>query len=126
MFEIDTDGKKTFESIVNFTKFFYKNLKDDYILMFHCKSGKDRTSVFDAIIQATLQYITKGDETGDEMEIIKKYSQKFLIFGFIISYYGTGNVGLKLNNIPAAKYILDNKSIFDFYKGHSDYFASSF
>ncbi len=116
-----TSEKQLFELIVGFTKDFYEKHRHDSVVLFHCKSGKDRTSVFDAIFQSTIFYITKTGRVN--FEEIRKLTQKFLVFGLILSYYGTGNIGLKLRNIPLAYYILDD--LLENYVGDSDNFESS-
>jgi Tyrosine phosphatase family len=121
MIDINTP-KKTFRSIVDFAEYFYDNLKDTHILMYHCKSGKDRTSVFDAVVQSTIYFRIKNGYT--DYEKIKILSSKMLVFGLLIAYYGTGNIGLKLNTIPLAKYILTKDELVN-YKGDSNEFESS-
>ena len=118
------NGKTTFESIVKVSEHYYTALIQDYILCYHCKSGKDRTSIFDAVVQATFYYIKNTRKLADEKikssdyEAIRLLSQKFLMFGFIPAYYGTGFIGLKLGSNPdLATYIL-GKDLYKFYLGH--------
>lgn len=128
----DPSGKLPFESIIRIACYFYHSLRKEYILAYHCKSGKDRTSTFDAIQQATYYYVNQhpeiqspGDLTSTDFEEIRHLSQKFLMYGLIIAYYSTGVVGLKLKNIPVAKYIFhDNTELFDRFIGHSSIVSS--
>jgi hypothetical protein len=136
----DYTGKKAFASIVKIAMYYFLFLKDEYILCYHCKSGKDRTSVFDAIIQSTFYYLYSQlqhhnniiqntedihDIQTNVLEIIRKYSQSFLLYGFIIAFQSTGIVGLKLKNITIAKYIFhDNKKLFHRFIGHSSMVSS--
>lgn len=127
---IDTsDPKSTFESIVKIVLYYLVVMKKEgYELCFHCKSGKDRTSVFDAVTQATIKWFrTKKRTTLNDggFEEIRLSSQKYLFYGLQIAYYGTSFVGLKLNSIPVAKYILDSHELYNFYSGHSKYAMSS-
>ncbi len=122
--------KSTFESIVNVVKYYYDNMKE-YTLCFHCKSGKDRTSVFDAVVQATIAHLRNKDSgisgifSNSNYESIRTESQKYLWYGLQIAYYGTGFVGLKLDSIPVAKYILNSGSLYKFYSGHANSAGSS-
>lgn len=150
--------KSTFESIIKITVLFYNEYKDEYALAYHCKSGKDRTSMFDAVVQATLTYLNKikkqqrGETTtelfglwpvsfglwpvssskvtlkiGDkDYEKIRKLACKFMMFGYLIGYYGTGYFGLKIgSNRKLAEYILQSTSLYDFYFGHAGKAKSS-
>jgi hypothetical protein len=124
-----SNNEKGFQSIVKFAKYYYDN-KNRYVLVYHCKSGKDRTSVFDAIVQSTIYYLrTKGlapnyELTDIDYGVIKGYMKKMLVFGLMISYYGTGGIGLKIGTVPLAKSILSNKEYIK-YKGNSDNFMKS-
>ena len=120
------DAKSTFESIVNVVVLFYNKYKNDYVLAYHCKSGKDRTSIFDSVVQATLMYLEKlKTYSSVNYEEIRINACKFMMFGFLIGYYGTGYFGLKLgSNKPLAKYILE-QSLYNFYFGHAGKAKSS-
>ena len=51
---------------------------------------------------------------------IKQLSKQFLIYGLIIAYNSTSIVGLKLKNIPIAKYIFnDSPELLSLFIGHS-------
>ena len=52
LIEINT-AKNTFESIVKVAELFYNKYKNTHVLVYHCKSGKDRTSIFDSVVQST-------------------------------------------------------------------------
>jgi hypothetical protein len=127
-----SSGQLAFESIIRIACYFYHFLRKEYIFAYHCKSGKDRTSTFDAIQQATYYYINQhkeiqspGDLTSTDFEEIRHLSQKFLMYGLIIAYNSTSVVGLKLKNIPVAKYIFhDNTELFDRFIGHSSIVSS--
>jgi hypothetical protein len=135
--------QSTFESIVKVTTLFYNNFKDEYVLVYHCKSGKDRTSLFDSVVQATLSYLkqkelSQQNETRYELTFgrvpltidaggyveIRKMACKFMMFGFLIGYYGTGYFGLKLgSNKSLSEYILGD--LYNFYFGHAKLAKSS-
>ena len=67
-----------------------------YNLVYHCKSGKDRTSVFDAINKATC--LTLYQNNGRiNMSKIRKYSRFFLLFGLIIATRSLANYGIKIS-----------------------------
>jgi hypothetical protein len=124
-----SDGKTGFESIVQMTCYYYLHLRQKYALGYHCRSGKDRTSVFDAIVQSTFYHLSslknfkKMDDIDDMFyQKIKEYSKKFLMYGLIIAFYSTGIVGIKLKTIPVAKYIFDdNNDLFTRFVGDSEY-----
>lgn len=124
-----SDGETGFKSIVQMTSYYYLHLRQKYALGYHCRSGKDRTSVFDAIVQSTFYYLSslkhfsKIDDINDTFyKIIREYSKKFLMYGLIIAFYSTGVVGLKLKTVPIAKYIFeDNIQLFDRFVGDSKY-----
>ncbi len=119
--------ESTFRSIVDVAKEFYINYKDTHILAYHCKSGKDRTSIFDATVQATFSYIKyKSSVYNDnDYDKIRQLTCKFMIFGFLIGYYGTGYFGLKLGaNKSLSKYIL-GENLYKIYFGHAGQAKSS-
>lgn len=128
----DPSGKLAFESIIRIACYFFHFLRKEYILAYHCKSGKDRTSIFDAIQQATYYYINQhkeiqspGDLTSMDFEEIRHLAQKMLMYGLIIAFYSNGAVGLKLKNIPVAKYIFyDNEELYHRFIGHSSIVSS--
>ena len=130
--ENDPSGKMAFESIIRIACYFFHFLRKDYILAYHCKSGKDRTSIFDAIQQSTYYYINQHKEitgpddlTLTDYEEIRHLAQKFLMYGLIVAFNSTSVVGLKLKNIPVAKYIFhDNKELFNRFIGHSSIVSS--
>jgi hypothetical protein len=112
-----SNEESTFQSIVKIANFYYQN-KDKFILAYHCKSGRDRTSLFDSVVQATFYQL---DRTGlIDYDKIRKTAQSFLLFGLLVAYYGTGFIGLKLeSNKKFSEYLLDNDELFKFYFGHS-------
>ena len=127
------NNETSFKSIVNIAVYYYLHLKNDTILCYHCKSGKDRTSIFDSIVQSTFYYLDKHpniknmNQINENMyETIKVYCKKFLICGLVIAFFSTGVVGLKLKNIPIAKkYIFkDQTELFDKFIGHSSAVSS--
>lgn len=123
-------GEETFKSIVKFAYYFYYKLKNQYALVFHCKSGKDRSGIFDAILQSSFYNIVIKTEknqipVNEDYKKIKEYSQKFLLCGLFIAYYATSFIGLKIGNLPVAKYILDDPNLFEFYIGQSKQAGSS-
>lgn len=128
----DPSGQKAFESIIRIACYFFHFLRKDYILAYHCKSGKDRTSIFDSIQQSTYYYLNQHKEikspdelASNDYEEIRHFAQKFLMYGLIVAFNSTGVVGLKLKNIPVAKYIFhDKKELFDRYIGHSGIISS--
>ncbi len=130
--ENDPSGEMAYQSIIRIACYFYHSLRKDYILAYHCKSGKDRTSIFDAIQQSTYYYLSHHKEitgpdhlTSQDFEEIRHLSQKFLMYGLIVAFNSTSVVGLKLKNIPVAKYIFhDNKEIFNRFIGHSSIVSS--
>ena len=123
----------TFKTLVEIALLYYFKYKH-YALCYHCKSGKDRTSICDAVVQATIYYVETEKYTYDEWEgvesmqrddniyeQIRQYAVYFLLYGFIITFYSTCIIGIKLDNIPVAEYILgDRKSyLYTFFKGNS-------
>lgn len=124
------NGEETFKSIVKFAYYFYYNLKNTHVLAFHCKSGCDRSGIFDAILHASFyNIVTKTEKNqipgNEDYKKIKKYSQKFLLCSLFLIYYAKSFVGFKINNIPTAKYILDDPKLFEFYMGQSKQAGSS-
>ena len=129
----DINGEKSFKSIVKIAIYYFIYLKNEYILSYHCKSGKDRTSIYDAITQATFYYLNTNKFYNKQMKLdeninidksifinIKQLSKHFLIYGLIIAYNSTSIVGLKLKNIPIAKYIFnDSPELLSLFIGHS-------
>lgn len=130
--EKDPSGEMAYQSIVRIACYFYHHLRDQYMMAYHCKSGKDRTSIFDSIQQATYYYVSqkkeiKGPEdlTSQNYEEIRHLAQKFLMYGLIIAFNSTSVVGLKLKNIPVARYMFhDNKELFSRFIGHSSIVSS--
>jgi hypothetical protein len=114
----------TFKSIVDIAELFYNKFKDSHVLAYHCKSGKDRTSLFDSVVQATFYYM-KNNGGKKSYKDIKLIARKFMMFGFLIGYYGTGYFGLKLgSNRKLSEYILGS-SLYNFYFGHAGLAKSS-
>ena len=134
----DENGRKAYASIVKLAMYYFLFLKDEYILSYHCKSGKDRTSVFDAIVQATFYYLQTPNQKHrirtlediydlrkSVLEEIRTFTQSFLMYGFLIAFYSTGVTGLKLKNITIAKHIFhDKKRLFKLFLGHSSMVSS--
>jgi hypothetical protein len=125
------DDESTFKSIVDIAYLYYEKYKDTHILAYHCKSGKDRTSLFDCIIQSTFYYINNEkiyNENFDKSlkyEIIKKLSTKFLLFGFLIAFYGTGFLGLKLDSNKSFSTYLLGEDLYNFYYANANMSSSS-
>lgn len=129
----DPSGEKAFKSIAKLAIYYYLELKDEYILSYHCKSGKDRTSVFDSIVQSSFYYMATqkhavhsvDDINSAIFKQIKNYAKQFMLYGFLIAFYSTGVIGLKLKNITIAKYIFnDDKSLLEKFIGHSSMVSS--
>lgn len=95
--------EELFKSIVDFLIYYKKNLYKDYILCYHCKSGKDRTSIFDCIVQSTFYYLTLNKPI--DYEEIRKLCKYFLLYSLVISYFSIGLIGLKLQNSLLGRYI---------------------
>jgi hypothetical protein len=115
-------AETTFKTIVNITNLYHEKYSSTHNLAYHCKSGKDRTGICDSIVQATLYYLrTGGNSTNLDHELIRVYSRYFLVYSYIISFYSTGIPGIKINNIPAAKYILGDPDsyLYTFFLGNS-------
>lgn len=122
----NSSPKETFKSIVNLSVEHYLSCMNGnpYVLAFHCKSGKDRTSVFDAINKATYFYLCNrttnrrinNQLTDHDYESIRQLISLFLLFGLIIAYNSTGLIGLKIYSNPVARYVLDHNS-YAFFKG---------
>lgn len=107
--------ESTFKTIVDITELYYNKYRSSHFLCFHCRSGKDRTSVFDSVVQATILYLTYNEKIN--YKAIRDIAKIYLMVGYIIAYYSTGKLGLKLNNIPVAKYILESEDeLYRFYK----------
>lgn len=124
--------KKLFKIIVDiaviyFDLHIYSN-DYSYRLAIHCKSGKDRTSLVDAIVKATHEYMFINSEkigkfslSNFSYEIIKSRVSFWILFGLVISNHSTGGFGLKLDSIPMAKYIF-NKNELSYLRGFSNRF----
>lgn len=121
-------GEKTFITLVNIASEYYTKYEREYTLCYHCKSGKDRTSLCDAVMQATFYHLSRtlGSnyyskdlilEPEDYLRI-KDYSVQFLYYGYIITFYSTAIPGLKLGNMPISKYLLDNEKVYKFFYGN--------
>jgi hypothetical protein len=128
--------KSTFESIVNIAYYYYYKLIKSHTLMLHCKSGRDRSGIFDAVLQASIYHIQNTNFVQRQIEcrsiiidkfkpchydynLIRIYSQRFLFHGLSIAYYATSIRSLKLGSIQVAKYILGSGDLYKFYSGHS-------
>lgn len=120
-----SDGEQTFKTIVNISLLYYKKYRNTHTLCYHCKSGKDRTSMCDAIVQATLYYIKHNGfpeiKVNVIYETIKQYTLYFLFYGYIITFYSTGIPGIKIKRMPVTKYVLGKNGdyYFDFFQGNS-------
>ncbi len=124
-------GEHLYKSIVQICVYYFLYLKNDYIVTYHCRSGKDRTSVFDAILQSVCYHLSNMKSSSNLernlfilndhfYEVIRDYTKHFLLYGLIVAYQSTGIVGLKLKNIPVAKYIFhDDKNLFNKFVGNS-------
>lgn len=117
-------GESTFKTLVKLTILYYFEYSNHYTLCYHCKSGKDRTSICDAIVQATMHNIhsiTKGTEPSETIyAMIKKDAIYYLLAGYVITFYSTGVPGIKMGNMPVAKYLLgENSAYYNFFKGNS-------
>lgn len=119
--------KETFESLVKIAILYYFNYSSTHLLCYHCKSGKDRTSMCDAIVQATIYYIeteksikdATDEPTVDMYEQIRKYTIYFLLYGYVITFYSTGIPGIKMGNLPVSKYVLGDSDYYQFFSGNS-------
>jgi len=110
--------EKTFKTIVDIATLYTSKYQDSRALCIHCRSGKDRTSIYDSVTQATIYYLrTTGSKTID-YDLIKGYAKYFLMFSYVITFYSSGIPGLKLTNIPVAKYLL-NPDEYQFFLGNS-------
>lgn len=92
-------GKNIFDNIIEISKIHWllnNHAPNKYNLGFHCKSGKDRTSLFDAINKAT-QLVLYQNNGRINKNKIRKYSRFFLLFGLMIANRSTANFGLKLS-----------------------------
>ena len=114
--------ESTFRTLVDITVRYYNKYLNTHTLCYSCRSGKDRTSVCDAVVQTTLYSLQK--KMKPDYEIIRHECKKYLLFGLVISFYSTGIVGIKLNNMPVAKYILDDPDDYKFFLGNSRLSAS--
>lgn len=116
-----SNPEKTFRSLVDITRLYYSKYRNDYTLIYHCKSGKDRTAICDAIVQATIHHLMSSDylEQDQNMyEQIKKKARYFLLFSLVITFYSTGIPGIKMSNIPVAQYLLEPE-YYKFFTGNS-------
>ncbi len=114
--------EKTFKTLVNVTKLFYEKYKNNYIFCYHCKSGLDRTGIFDSVVKSTVLYITSSNDkefSEQTYETIRKNCIYFLMYSYMITFYSRGIPGIKINNIPVAKYILNDPKTYDFFLGNS-------
>ena len=112
--------KKMFRSIVNITELFHFKYSKYYDLAFHCKSGLDRTSMMDTVVNATMYCIRKNGKI--DYSLIRNYSKKFMIYNYLISFVARGYFGIKLNsNKGLAMYIFGEK-LYNYYLGKSNYF----
>lgn len=119
---IDISGpEKIFKTLVDISILYYFNYKSTHTLCYHCKSGKDRTSICDSIVQATFYYINNNKFVKGipDYEQIRKFSVYFLLYGYIITFYSTGIPGIKISNMPVAKYILNTPELYKFFLGNS-------
>jgi len=122
-----TTTESTFKSIINIAFLYFFKFKNSFVLSYHCKSGKDRSSVYDCVTQATFYYLIEKRYkenkllSEDDYESIRKYSEKYLLFGLLIGFYSTGVIGLKLKNLPVSKYIMgNNTNLLDFFIADSE------
>lgn len=117
-FDIDiSTPKKTFITLVNIAiKYKYK-YNGTHILCYQSKKGKDRVSICDAIIRSTLTYMKTIYEnqydyiktlSDDEYEIIRRNTRYYMLYSYIISFYSEGIPGIKMYDIPVAKYIFED------------------
>jgi hypothetical protein len=111
-----------FKGLVKFFTLYYLN-KGRYVLAFHCKSGKDRTGLVDALQKATCFYVMKFNKKNldydeSEYEYIRNAVPYFLLASLLIVYYSIGIFGIKLGHLPLAKYIFkDKKDLLDVFRG---------
>lgn len=112
-------AKNLFDCIVDISLYHYFVCKDEYNLAFSCKSGKDRTSIADAINKATIAHVII-DDIRDPRKVdrnkIKTMCKYYLLIGLLIAYYSTSLFGLKLITIPTARYILTDHE-YNFFLG---------
>jgi hypothetical protein len=112
-------AKNLFDCIVDISLYHYFVCKDEYNLAFSCKSGKDRTSIADAINKATIAHVIK-DDVSDPRQVdrskIRFMCKYYLLIGLLIAYYSTSLFGLKLKTIPTARYILTDHE-YNFFLG---------
>lgn len=129
-FDIDiSTPKKTFITLVNIAiKYKYK-YNGTHILCYQSKKGKDRVSICDAIIRSTLTYMKTIYEnqydyiktlSDDEYEIIRKNTRYYMLYSYIISFYSEGIPGIKMNDIPVAKYIFEDAKQLYMYLSEND------
>jgi hypothetical protein len=102
------NAKSVFRSIVNIAEYYY-GIKDRYNLLVACRSGKDRTTIVDAIVRATFNCLMTKRKV--DYEYIRKTSKEFINPGLVIAYFSTGAYGLKIKQLSLAHYILSNKEI---------------
>lgn len=109
-------GSSMFKIIVDIFVHYYFNCHKTHNLGIHCKSGKDRTSIIDAIQKATFYYLMNSRSNKIDYETIREFVPYYLIVGLVIAYRSTGVIGIKLKRLPLAKFIL-NKQQIDFFAG---------
>ncbi len=100
--------KNMFRSIVDIGNYYY-SIRDQYNLLIHCRSSKDRSGVVDSILHATFNCIVTKKKV--DYNYIRKTSKDFLSPSLIIAYFSTGIYGLKLKQLSLAHYILSDKEL---------------
>ena len=107
--------KKLFHVIVDIAAIYFMlnengKYKHGYQLSLHCKSGKDRTSIVDAVVKATHEFLFLN--TGQiNYDAIKSRVSFWILFGLVIANRSTGGFGLKLDYVPLARYIFSKEEI---------------
>lgn len=93
--------------------------RHEYQLVIHCRSGKDRTSVVDAIVKATHEFMfyNEFNRLQNDYEQIRRRVSFWIVFGLVIANRYTGGFGLKLDYIPLARYVFDRET-FDYLRGN--------
>lgn len=116
-----SEEEEIFRKIVDISYYHFQN-KDNFDLFYHCRSGKDRTSIFDAINKSSIYYFIKNHKklskenylNSKDYDKIRENTSRFIIIGLIIAAISFNEFGLNVDSIGIAKHVLGNN--FDYIK----------
>lgn len=110
-----TNPEKLFRVIVDIAAIYFMlnfigKYKPGYQMTIHCKSGRDRTGLVDAIVKATHEFLFFNRGQID-YDVIKERVSYWILYGLVIANRSTGGFGLKLDYVPLARYVFSKERL---------------